>query len=151
MKFLLASVDGLVERFRELFKEFIREGKHEHRNEVVFLLYELLRQEGIDRGQYKQLNTMLAESLDEDDDDAKEEEEMDVDAADKDDEVKKVIQSTFHDIIQHDEEELMELLAELKDETDNDDNIGTLLKVEELINVFITNEFSVRKPYSLDH
>ena len=46
VKFLPAIVDGLVERFRELFKEFIREGKHEHRNELVFLLDELLRQEG---------------------------------------------------------------------------------------------------------
>ena len=73
MKFL-ATVDGLLERFRELFKEFIQEGKHEHRNELEFLLDELLRQEGIDRDQYKQLNTMPAESLDEEDDDAKEEE-----------------------------------------------------------------------------
>ena len=39
----------------------------------------------------------------------------------------------FHDNIQHDEEELMELLAklltELKDEADND-NIGTLPNVD---------------------
>ena len=64
---------------------------------------------------------MLAESHDEEDDDAEEEEEM------------------ADDIIQHDEEELMGLLAELKDETDNDDYIGILLKVEELIHVFITD------------
>ena len=44
VKFLPTTADGLVERFRELFKEFIREGKHEHRNEFVFLLDELLRQ-----------------------------------------------------------------------------------------------------------
>ena len=145
VKFLPATVDGLVERFSELFKEFIREGKHEHRNELVFLLDELLRQEGIDLDQYNQLNTMLAESLDEEDDDVKEEEEMAVDAEDEDDEVKKVIQTTFHDIIQHDEEELMELLAELKDEAD-DDYIDTLLKVEELIDVFLTDEFLEGKP-----
>ena len=69
---------------------------------------------------------MLAESLDEEGDDAKEQEEMAVDTEDEDNEVKKVIQSTFHDIIQLGEEELMELLAELKDEADNDDYINTL-------------------------
>ena len=36
------------------------------------------------RDQYKQLNTVLAESLDEEDGDAKEEEEMAVDAEDED-------------------------------------------------------------------
>ena len=76
MKFLLATVDILVERFRQLFKEIIWEGKHKHGSELVFLLDELLREECIARDQYKQLNTMLPESLDEDvdakeDDDAK--------------------------------------------------------------------------------
>ena len=111
----------------------------------MFLLDEMLQQEGIDRDQYKQLNTMLAEALDEEHDDVKEEEEMAVDAEDEEDEIKKVIQTTFHGIIQHDEEELMELLADLKDEAD-DDYIGTLLKVEELIDVFLTDEFREGKP-----
>ena len=71
---------------------------------------------------------------------------MAVDAEDVDDEVKNVIQSTFHDIIQHDEEELVELLAELKDEADSDDYIGTLLKVEERIDVFLTDEFLKGNP-----
>ena len=35
-------------------------------------------------------------------------------AGDEVDEVKKLIQTTFHDIIQHDKKELMELLAKLK-------------------------------------
>ena len=42
----------------------MREGKHEHRNER-FSILELLRQDAITRDEYKQLNTMLAESLDE--------------------------------------------------------------------------------------
>ena len=65
VKHFPATVNGLVERFRELFIEFIRKGKHKHRNEPVFLLDELLQQERIDRDQYKQLKTMLAESLNE--------------------------------------------------------------------------------------
>ena len=128
VKFLPVTVDGLVERFRVLFKEFIREGMHKHRNEVEFLLGELLRQEGIDRDQYKQLNNTLAESFDGEDGDVKEDAEMDVDAEDEDDIVKKVFQTAFHDIIQHDEGELRELLADLKNEAD-DDCIGTLLKL----------------------
>ena len=95
---------------------------------IEFLHGELLRHEGIDRDQYKQLNTMLAESLDGEDGDVKEDEEMAVDAENEDDTVRKVIQTAFHDIIQHDEGELRELLAELKNEAD-DDYIGTLLKV----------------------
>ena len=43
----------------------MREEKHEHRNEIISLLDELLRQDAITRDEYKQLNTMLAESLDE--------------------------------------------------------------------------------------
>ena len=31
VKFIPVTVDGLVERFRELFKEFLREGMHKHR------------------------------------------------------------------------------------------------------------------------
>ena len=49
IKFLPATVDELSKRFNELFIEFIRQKKHEHRNELVFLLDELLRQEAIDR------------------------------------------------------------------------------------------------------
>ena len=29
------SVEGLADRFNQLFKEFMRQGKHEHRNELV--------------------------------------------------------------------------------------------------------------------
>ena len=48
VKFLPAKVEGLRKRFHELYTEFTRQKKHEHRNEVVFLLDELLRQQGID-------------------------------------------------------------------------------------------------------
>ena len=42
MKFLTATIDGRVERFRAPFKEFIREGKHKHKSELMFLFGELL-------------------------------------------------------------------------------------------------------------
>ena len=63
VKFLPVTVDGLADRFSQLFKEFMRQGKHEQRNELVFLLDVLLRQDGINRYEYTRLNNMLAESL----------------------------------------------------------------------------------------
>ena len=47
VKFLSATIEGLCDRFHTLWTQFTRQGKHEHRNEIVFLLDELLRQEGI--------------------------------------------------------------------------------------------------------
>ena len=49
MDFLPTTVGGLQRRFHELYIEFTRQGKHEHRNELVFLLDELLRKDGINR------------------------------------------------------------------------------------------------------
>ena len=43
--------------------EFMQKGKHEQRYELVFLLDELFRQDGINRDEYTQLNIMLAESF----------------------------------------------------------------------------------------
>ena len=54
-----ATVSGLTDRFNQLFKEFVRQGKHQ----LVFLLDEVLRQDGINRHEYAQLNNMVAESL----------------------------------------------------------------------------------------
>ena len=49
----------MTDRFSKLFKEFMRQGKHKHRNELDFLLDELLRQDGINRDEYTRLNNML--------------------------------------------------------------------------------------------
>ena len=50
------------------WQEFMQHGKHEHKNELVFLLDEFLQQDGINLEEYTQLNNMLVESVDEDDD-----------------------------------------------------------------------------------
>ena len=63
VKFLPATIEGLCDRFHTLWTDFTRQGKHEHRNEIVFLLDELLRQEGITREEYTKLNNILAESV----------------------------------------------------------------------------------------
>ena len=71
VKFLPATIDGLAHRFSQLFKEFMWHGKHRHINKLIFLLDELLRQDGINRDEYAQLNNMLAESLDDDEEEIK--------------------------------------------------------------------------------
>ena len=72
VKYLPATVDGLLKRFSKLYKEFTQ-GRHEHhRNELVALLDELLRHNGISREEYTRRNNVIAKSLDgaADDDDA---------------------------------------------------------------------------------
>ena len=77
IKLLPDTVDGLQKRFKKLYCKFMRHNQHQHRDELVFLLDELLRQDAISREIYTQLNYMLAQSLDgskdENDDDDDEE------------------------------------------------------------------------------
>ena len=72
VKYLPATVDGLLKRFNKLHKEFTQERHEHHRNELVALLDELLRQNGISREEYTRRNNVIAKSLDAavDDDDA---------------------------------------------------------------------------------
>ena len=65
IKLLPATVDGLGKRLHQLWKEHAREEKHEHWNEIVSIIDELLRQYDITRVEYKQLNAILAKYLDE--------------------------------------------------------------------------------------
>ena len=53
-------------RFNELFGEFTRSKKYETRNEIVFLLDEMLRRERITLSEYEKLNNILIETLDKD-------------------------------------------------------------------------------------
>ena len=131
IKLLPATVDGLGKRLRKLLKEFMREEKHEHRND------ELLRQDAITRDECKQLNTVLAESVDE---------EMDIGSpAEEEDELKKVIHATTHNVIESDKKELMELLAELKEEV-TENYIDDVLQLEKLIDEFLTDDYLEGRP-----
>ena len=58
------TIEGIRDRFNELYVGFMRKGKHENRNELEFLLDELLRQAAIDPTEYTQLNTRLTEAED---------------------------------------------------------------------------------------
>ena len=58
------TIEGIQDRFNELYVEFLRKEKHENQNELQFLLDEMLRQGAIDPTEYTQLNTRLTEAED---------------------------------------------------------------------------------------
>ena len=68
VKFLPTTIEGLRASFNELIKNITEDRKssgHEkigNRNEAVFLLDELKRQDGISRRMYRQYNNFLASS-----------------------------------------------------------------------------------------
>ena len=143
VKCLPATVDGLTDRFNQLFTQH---GKHEHRNELVFLLDEVLRQDGINRDEYAQLNNMLAESLDEEDDDDEEERESTKDDLTtmedetREGKLKKLIRLTVECLTQHDKKELLELIKEFRKDV-GEDFLDTVLELEELVDVYLLDEF----------
>ena len=116
----------------------MRDKKHENRNELVSILDELLRQEAISHEGYNQVNNFLAESLGEDDEDL---EEM-VEGSENENEniLSNLIQNTTDLIIKDDKDELVDLLKAIKGEA-GDEFINTIIKLEELIDVFFTDEF----------
>ena len=98
----------------------MRQQKHEHRNELVFLLDELLRQETITRDEYKRLNNFLSEYLASGesgsellDDKNKNKNEEPVS---KEENIKYLIHSITEYLIPPDRKELLELLKDFKDE-----------------------------------
>ena len=82
----------------------MRHNKHEHTNELVFLLDEMLRQGAITPIEYTQLNTSLTEAADLGTDEEEKEEDRD-----DDDEEQHLMKSAVDYIIQHDKEELLQL------------------------------------------
>ena len=70
---------GVRDRFNKLYVEFMRHNKHEHTNELVLLLDEMLRQGAITPTEYAQLNTSLTEAADLRTDEAEKEEDSDDD------------------------------------------------------------------------
>ena len=84
-----------------------------------------MSQDAITREEY-----MLAEPPDE---------EMDLGPpTEEEDELKKVIHATTHNVIESDKKELMELLAEFKEEI-TEDFIDDVFQLEKLIDAFLTD------------
>ena len=60
VKFLPTTREGLQKRFNELFYEFTRREMKRNRNELVFLLDEMLRKNFITPLEYQSLNNIIA-------------------------------------------------------------------------------------------
>ena len=63
----------------------------------------------------------------------------------EEDELKKLIHSTTHNIIESDKNELLELLAELEEEVTEDLN-DDVFQLEKLIDAFLTGDYLEGKP-----
>ena len=95
----------------------MRKGKHEHRNKLVFLSDELLRQDSVNRDEYTQLNDMLTESLESEK--GIESSENEVESTTVEDETREgklenLVRSTTDHLIEHDKKELLELINEFR-------------------------------------
>ena len=159
VKFLPKTVEDLRRKFEEVITKIAinRKGgvpeKTCDRNEAVFLLDELLRQDGISHRMYRQYNDLLADSPPNigsgitptgGEEESNDEEEM---ALSAEDQIKKDITATADYLIQHDKKELQELVAGIEKDKDI---IDTVLSLEELLNIYLEQEFLERDGDAID-
>ena len=128
------TVEGIRNRFNELYVEFVRKKKHENRNELEFLLDGMLKQGAIDPAEYTQLNTRLTEKEDlTTDKEEKEEEE-------EEEEEENISNTAIQYLILHDKDELQDLIEDIKDEIDPE-FMDIVLDIEKLLEEFFVTEF----------
>ena len=128
------TIEGVHDKFNKLYVEFMRHNKHEHTDEQVLLLDEMLRQGAITPTEYAQLNISLTEAADLRTDEAEKEEDSD------DDEEQNLMKSAVDYIIQHDKEELLQLMEELKDDID-EEFMDIVLGIDKLLEIFFEEAF----------
>ena len=124
----------LESRFNKLFCEFTRQKKLENRNELVFLLDEMLRHEYITPVDYESFNNILADSLPLSADvesRAGNQEEKDI---------RNLIHSTTKTLIRNDEEEVKKLIKEFKAEADEE---MELEEMEKSVEKFLDGELTL--------
>ena len=131
------TIEGRQDRFNELYVGFVRKGKHENRNELEFLLDELLPQGAIDPTEYTQLNTGLTE---EEDLTIDKEEEEEGEEEEEDEEEENMTNATIQYLILHDKEVLQDLMEEIKDEIDGE-FMDIVLDIEKLLEEYFVEEF----------
>ena len=148
VKSLPTTVEGLRRRFHELYTEFTRQRKHEHRNELVFLLDELLRQEGINREEYKHLNSILAESLGSGigvgGEEPLEKDNAEDEVKSRVEKINTLIRSIGEYSIQDDKKDLLELMHEFRKDV-GEDFLDTVLELKELVDVYLLEEFLAKE------
>ena len=130
------TIEEVRDRFNQLYVEFMRHNKHEHTKELMFLLHKMLRQGALTPTEYAQLNTSLTEAADLKTDEAEE---------DSDDEEQNVLKPAVDYIIQHDKEELLQLMEELKDDID-EEFMDIVLGIEKLLEIFFEEAFLDGEP-----
>jgi len=126
VKLLPTTRVGLESRFNKLFGEFTRQKKLENRNELVFLLDEMLRHEYITPVDYESFNNILSESL----------ESTGSEKAD----IRNLIQSTTKTLIRNDEEEVKKLIKEFKSVTDEETEME---EMEKSVEKFLKGELTL--------
>ena len=142
VRFLPSTQQGLQKRFNELFYEFTRNKKYEHRNELVFILDEMLRREFITLSKYEELNNILAKTLDKDNLDKEEVEEKEEkeEVEEAKNQVKRLIQSTTEYIIKDDYNELINLIPNIEKEA-GPEFVTIVRKLRHLIDKFLQDQY----------
>ena len=118
---LAKTVKELYNRFKILHCQYFRYGKYENRNDLNFLLDEMLR--------YKFITQ---------EDDEKAVDTLDVEMPDEkeppiSEDINDIIKSTVSYVIAHDKQELMELLEHLKKEVTEEEDVNLVHKMEKLV------------------
>ncbi len=132
IQFLPENKDDLFNRANELFSEYRKEKRVETRNELVAVLDELNRRNFIDREAYRKLNDYLSgipgSGL-------LEPEEMEIEEEEENEEIDVLskISDTLAYVIQHDRNEIEELLKVFEKEGDTywEDDVSKLRKLVE--------------------
>ena len=100
IRFLPETINGLADRFNDLFPKYWASKEPTAHNELVSLLDELLHQHGITHETYKKMNDMLSTSINHGINEAK----------DKREELEEKVIDTVEYLIRHDISEIEELL-----------------------------------------
>ena len=128
LELLPSAAEELSNRFNILHCQFFRHGIYEKR--IVFLLNEMLRRKFIIQEDYQKATDRL-------DIDIVQKEEIKEDKAEV---MKRLFQSTMDCLVTHDKKKMLDLLKDFRDEVD-EDFINVVHKLEELVDVFLEDEF----------
>jgi len=125
----------LYNRFKILHCQFLNKGHYEHRNDLMFLINEMLKRGFIDQKGYEKAVASLDVDIPADSEE------------DAEESFEKLRHSTLHYLIAEDKEELRELLKEFKEETEEgDEYTEDVSKLEELTHAYFLDEFLEGKP-----
>ena len=154
IEFLPPTVNGLAARFNEHFPLFWNDKKYQYRNELVSILDNLLRQDGITRDTYNKANGLLSlsighgiveeeepeEASEEGEDEKMEEDEAEDEKMEEDDnELESKISDTLEYLIRYDRREIEELLTNFEKEEEEyfEDDV---IKLRKLVETWIEEE-----------